>query len=215
VRHLTLVFFLAAVNPTTVPALPAELPAGPAKLSLLVYNLAQVDPATLEWAESEAARILANAGVGTVWHRCTVSPAPPDPGCEAAFGPTAVTLKLLPGSMARRFPRKSDELGFVAQPSEGEFAIHAMIFLDRVEDLATRRACPRKVLVAHAMAHEIGHALLGTGSHGRRGIMRAYWGPREMQEATQGLLKFTPQQAVRLQSRLQRRSEARKQAGGS
>jgi hypothetical protein len=83
-----------------------------------------------------------------------------------------------------------------------------MIFFDRVEDLANRRACPRKVLLAHAMAHEIGHALLGTGSHSRRGIMKAYWGPRELQAGAQGLLKFTPRQAERIRLRLALRHKA-------
>jgi hypothetical protein len=72
---------------------PVEPPLAAAKLSLLVYNFAQVDQATLEWAESETSRILAEAGLPSEWHHCTVNPAAPHPGCEAAFGPTSVTPK--------------------------------------------------------------------------------------------------------------------------
>jgi hypothetical protein len=72
---------------------PVEPPLAAAKLSLLVYNFAQVDQATLEWAASETSRILAEAGLPSEWHHCTVNPAAPHPGCEAAFGPTSVTPK--------------------------------------------------------------------------------------------------------------------------
>jgi hypothetical protein len=54
-------------------------------------------------------------------------------------------------------------------------------------------------ILGAAMAHEIGHVLLGSNEHSRMGIMKACWGPLEFRcLATKGL-HFTPdnQDAIR------------------
>lgn len=209
-RTSILIFVLASIGQNSGIALTAATPNDNAKLSLLVYDFTQLDSAMLQKAENETSRILAGAGLRAIWHHCTVSPAPPDPGCEAALGTTAVVLKILPRSMARPYSRKTNELGFTAQPADGGFALHAMIFFDRVQDLAHSSGRSERVLLAHTMAHEIGHALLGMGSHSRQGIMKDFWGPREIRAAAQGRLSFSSGEAARMRSRLTRRHQARR-----
>jgi hypothetical protein len=46
-----------------------------------------------------------------------------------------------------------------------------------------------------AIAHEVGHLLLGPSSHSGGGIMRGEWGPKELQLALMGRLLFASQQA--------------------
>jgi len=60
-------------------------------------------------------------------------------------------------------------------------------------------------ILAHAMAHEIGHLLLNLETHSDSGIMRATWDVRTLQDACYGYLLFTPQQAELMRTEVQRR----------
>jgi hypothetical protein len=64
------------------------------------------------------------------------------------------------------------------------------------------------IALAHAMAHEIGHLLLPYG-HSATGLMRADWEGKDLRRAVQGQLKFTPQQAELIRTRLSQLAGAR------
>ena len=57
-------------------------------------------------------------------------------------------------------------------------------------------------VLGHAIAHEIGHILLGSNSHGPRGLMKAKWGSEDIKRAGKGDLLFTPEQAQVIQHNL-------------
>ena len=57
------------------------------------------------------------------------------------------------------------------------------------------------IVLAHAMAHEIGHLLLPYG-HAATGLMRADWDAKDMRLAVHGRLNFTSEQAELIQTRL-------------
>lgn len=57
-------------------------------------------------------------------------------------------------------------------------------------------------VLGHAIAHEIGHILLGSNSHGSRGLMKAKWGQEDIKRAGKGDLLFTPEQAQVIQNNL-------------
>jgi len=178
------------------------------RLTFLVYEYASVDPGTLRQALDQTVRILRQAGIETAWHLCTPIVPPPDDECERALGPTTLALKILPEAMARKFPGAWNSMGLAAQDPDGNFGVHAMVFFQRVEELAEHRICSRSALLAHAMAHEIGHLLLGTGGHSRAGIMKADWRHSELSLASRGELKFTSRQAAQMRSQLGLRSAA-------
>ena len=60
-------------------------------------------------------------------------------------------------------------------------------------------------VLAHAMAHEIGHLLLPYG-HSAAGLMRADWDAKDMRLAAHGRLNFTREQAELIRTRLLGRS---------
>ena len=87
----------------------------------------------------------------------------------------------------------------------------AYVFYERVEQVARTRLHTRRrtgvreiddvIVLAHAMAHEIGHLLLPYG-HSATGLMRANWDNADLRHALTGQLNFTIQQAESIRARL-------------
>src|SRR5262245_54922394 len=87
----------------------------------------------------------------------------------------------------------------------------AYVFYDRVERVArTHLHTGRRtgtydfddvVVLAHAMAHEIGHLLLPYG-HSATGLMRANWDEADLLRAVHRKLNFTVEQAESIRARL-------------
>lgn len=57
--------------------------------------------------------------------------------------------------------------------------INANIFYSKVVDRAEEYGVPLGELLAHAIAHEIGHVLLRTETHRRHGLMSGNWGDEQ------------------------------------
>ena len=56
----------------------------------------------------------------------------------------------------------------------------ATIYIDRVEWLAHEAGADSRALLGRAIAHELGHLLLATTTHGPAGLMRAFWSQDEV-----------------------------------
>jgi hypothetical protein len=67
------------------------------------------------------------------------------------------------------------------------------------------------IVLGHAMAHEIGHVLLGSSEHASSGLMQARWTPATLRLASAGLLAFRREEAERIGAGLQR-IQARRQS---
>jgi hypothetical protein len=83
------------------------------------------------------------------------------------------------------------------------------VFYDRVSGLAQGGSATLPVLLGRAMAHEIGHLLLGESSHSRTGIMRGSWSGDDLSLAARAYLLFTPDQSRQMKRRQALRSEAK------
>jgi hypothetical protein len=110
--------------------------------------------------------------------------------------------------MADQLPFRDITLGFAALTEEGGRGYVAGILCHRAESLAEQTMTPPYHILAHAVAHEIGHLLLRTLKHARTGLMRANWGPEELQLACRGLLLFAPREAARLRAEVRARGAA-------
>jgi len=51
-----------------------------------------------------------------------------------------------------------------------------------------------------AIAHEVGHLLLGSAAHSGQGVMRATWEKEQLELASIGELVFTTEQAAKIRS---------------
>ncbi|SRR5579864_4027015 len=168
-------------------------------LNIHLYNLAGVSPQALDHATQDAARVLATAGVDTVcWHVLADAPeahtlhtSPPptwrkNPQADSRGYLVAV---ISPGVPVDYLP---DSLGF-ALP-DAEIGVNATIFYDRLERFKESGELDLSTLLGHAIAHEIGHVLLGTTEHSTTGIMKARWNKADFQVAGFRYMRFTPSQ---------------------
>ena len=111
-----------------------------------------------------------DAGVELAWRDCRV-------GCAEALGSDEIVVRIVtapktavPGS-----------LGYALVDLEQGRGTLATIYLDRIRSIARRTGVDAGRLIGRAIAHEIGHLLLGTSRHSAAGLMRARWSDREVQ----------------------------------
>jgi hypothetical protein len=172
----------------------------PPKITLRVYNYARVPTPILFSTEPMATKIFRQAGVETEWLDCRLSAAEPrTPACERPLTASDLILKLLPVSMAQTIAANGDTFG-IALTVDGKPAKDAIIFYQRALDIARTGYVHEQEILAAAMAHEIGHLLLGSNSHSSTGIMRAKWTRDELELARLGRLLFTPEQSTLLRA---------------
>jgi len=144
------------------------------RLTVRVFNYAQVPIQTQSLGQKIAARILHRAGIETSWLDCSLSSEGKHQvsDCNEPAAASFLDLRLVPACPATIAQFGSQTLGIAAQAQEGTRAA-AGVFYDRVQKLARGDAASTAMILGHAMAHELGHLLLGTNSHSPVGLMRA------------------------------------------
>ena len=138
-----------------------------ANLPLVVrtYDAVGVSPSTLEQAHATAELALAAAGIRPIWRPCHAA------GCISK--PKAHELEIRIVHATKLSERGS--LGFATVDIVQHAGTLATVYLDRVDALAVQTGVDRGSLLGRAMAHEIGHLLMGRASHAVRGLMRPRW----------------------------------------
>ena len=181
------------------------------RLTVRVFNYAQVPLHTQSDGQRIAARIFHRAGIETSWLDCSLT----SEGkyqmsdCEESAPASSLALSLVPGPPATIAQFGSKTLGVAALSEKGTPAA-AGVFYDQVQKLARGDAASTAMILGHAMAHELGHLLLGTNSHSPVGLMRAQWSRRDLQLASAGDLGFTEGQAALIRDETVRRSRQQK-----
>jgi hypothetical protein len=161
-------------------------------------------------AKPAVTRIYREAGVDVTWRdarsgaRSAAAQQAPR-GFEQGFA-----LVVLPREMTDQLTVTTDALGAAAGTPESRGRV-AYVFYNRVQavartylNTARRRAMDDQytaIVLAHAMAHEIGHLLLPYG-HSATGLMRAGWDGQDLRLAVRMQLTFTPDQAALIRARL-------------
>jgi hypothetical protein len=172
-------------------------------ITMRVYDYVHMERPALLAAEGEATAILGQAGLESRWVDCPTSEAElaKYPDCQSEFGAKDMVIRILPKSMGDPHAKGQDTLG-VAYESDGQAAFLANVFYDRVISLGQGASATVPVLLGRAMAHELGHLLLGTHSHSKSGIMRAFWSGRDLNLDGRLYMLFTPDQSRQMKTRL-------------
>jgi hypothetical protein len=167
-------------------------------ITVLVYNNAQTSAAILAGAEREAGRILGEAGLRPVWLDCLDrdSAAELQELCHKAREPIDVVLRVLPGHIPGGL--QDTLFGFAFPPAL------ASVYYEYAGRLASSDT-ETSIMLGCAIAHELGHLLLGPNSHSAGGIMSGEWGPKEFHLALMGRLLFVSQQAKLIRAEARRR----------
>lgn len=168
-------------------------------LTIRVMDYAGLSAATIEELESTAHRILSSAGVGIAFIDCyTHRRKSGAESCSATLGRAEIVLRIL----RPRFAVNGEQLGYVAMTPEG--GGYATVFIDPEREKARIGALTNGNFLGHAVAHEIGHLLLGADSHSPSGIMRPVWRPVDEEWMVKNALLFSKGQAIRMQMAIPR-----------
>jgi hypothetical protein len=147
-------------------------------VTIRTYNYADVPAASLAGAESEAALIFKRAGISLEWIDCRVR-GNDGPSCtEPLIDGRDLMLRLVD-----RLPSDGHHivaLGESMLDREQRSGVLMTIDLFPVRAVAGRSSTPISTLLGRAIAHEIGHLLLGSAEHTRSGLMRALWSQDEL-----------------------------------
>jgi hypothetical protein len=179
-----------------------------AKVTVFVYNYAVVSSDVLALTEAEASRIFQQAAIEIEWLDCPLAAQDADQyrACQVPPSPTRLGLRILSQAMSDRLRQAGDSFGFAMIPEDGTFAMVANVFSYDAEKLANRRGMRHGVILGHLAAHELGHLLLGAGSHAPYGIMHVPWRLKELETIAQGLMVFTLEEAEAMRSNIRARA---------
>src|SRR5262245_44632103 len=173
-------------------------------IQVRVYNAAVMPVADQAVALRAAAVTLAAAGIGTRWLPCgDVAPKATAKVCDTPLDRSELSVRLvrLPGTTS---VHGELQLGYSLVDITAGAGTLATIYADRVAWLANATETDMPTLVGLAMAHEIGHLLLGTNAHSRTGLMRAVWSRAELQRNVAADWRFGRSEAARMRSSIRR-----------
>ena len=171
-------------------------------LTVIVYDYVGLKTSVLHRSELEAARIL---GVPVSWMNCSeIDERTPAGGlCQQALQPGALRVDVLPKTATRR-GASVGSAGYAIPAGPGEFGVHCGVFYDRVQQIS-RQTVNEGTVLGHAIAHELGHLLLGVDAHSPEGLMRAQWTPRDLALAAQGKLLLLDGEKRKIQDNISKR----------
>jgi len=120
--------------------------------------------------------------------------------------PSGEVLKIRIMRSASGDEQHSGVLGQALIDSRARAGVLASVFIDRVQRLARDLGIDDRILLGRAIAHELGHLLLGTSSHGS-GLMREVWSQEELLGTRRGDWVLDPLDISAIRDRLTRRGQ--------
>jgi hypothetical protein len=166
-----------------------------AALVLQLSNFSSAPPAVVGQAQDEVTRLYAAIGVPVAWARGD------DREADRA---AAIRIVLLPYETGDL--RRSEHTVMGASVRTGGGSSAAYVYYTRVREEARRYDVSTGLVLACAIAHEIGHLLMPdlprAQAHASDGLMRACWSRKEFHRAEQGRLRFLPGEAERIRAGL-------------
>lgn len=165
-------------------------------LTVVIFDDATTSRAVLVSAAEEARHAFRTTGVETAWMICPVFQGP-NQHCDLPPAGTYLEVKILPKASKGAFPTR-ETTGYAMRCPAAERCATSYVFYDTVLEFAQRAGQPPAVALAYVMAHEVGH-LIGM-DHSQRGIMKARFDRRDLQDAAAGQLRFQAHEATSLRA---------------
>jgi hypothetical protein len=186
--------FLTAIAAWEPPLVVHPMQRDPLVLPVWLGDQVGVPVAVLQQLQDRVARTLNRVGVQVAWSR------------NPAEVPTPLIVLVTPDNRAAGLKVRDPQALAVTLRSP-----HAMgtvyIFFGRVDRAARAHRAETATVLACAVVHEIGHALLPKGSHASTGIMRGAWDDQQFRMIATGDLGFSTEEASAIRTALERRLE--------
>ncbi len=142
-----------------------------------------------------AGKALSTASVAVAWTMC-------EPGACLTPAPAALMVRVVQSpDSGQGDPRF---LAHALIDSRTRTGVLATVFIDRTRRVAGDLGLDHRVLLGRAIAHELGHLLLATPTHGSAGLMREVWSRDELLGTHRDDWIFDPSDAAAIRKRLAR-----------
>ena len=171
-----------------VPLLAAAL------LTIRIYNYAGVPPAELAAARANADRIFQDAGMSLNWVNCRVPNSMEGDACSGPLHDGAEFVLRLQTASAQSIPSRVS-LGSSLIDTRSGGGVLMTIDPRLVGAVAAQAEADPSLVLGRAIAHELGHLLIGTTRHSTHGLMRALWSQRELRGNMAADWRFSADQA--------------------
>jgi hypothetical protein len=196
----TAIFFMSILTVTNVAA-SAATPSPEAAVAVRLYNYAALPAGHLASARQEAERIFRSAGISIEWIECRVPGAADGADCTEPLVPGRdLMLRLVDRAPVQG--QRIVALGESMLDREERWGVLMTVDLFPVRSVAGRSSTPMPTLLGRAVAHEIGHLLLGSAEHPRIGLMRALWSHDELRGLKPASWGFSGREASRMRQTL-------------
>jgi hypothetical protein len=164
-------------------------------------DTARVPRAVLQRAERELTAIYRRIGVNAVWtDRFPLGARPATEGAARHECSLQLVVLIPSTEEIRHIEHDADALGFAPRVTAAQAERWVFLLYDRIQRLAESQKLDLSMLVAHVLAHEIGHQLLPDSSHSASGIMRGQWDTVQLHAAARGALAFDEDQAEQIRA---------------
>ena len=190
---------LVTLSLVLVPSMTHGAVTGWTDVVVRVYDANGVMAGTNRQALDQARKALERASIDVVWRMC-----PASPSCDAPMAPSELAIRIVRSPVPPHYSGTLP-LGDAMIDTRTGTGVLATIYIDRIEWLAHRAAADSRALLGRAIAHELGHLLLATTTHGPVGLMRAHWSQEEVRRGHAHDWNFAPTELASMR----RRAEAR------
>ena len=172
--------------------------ASPALLQVTarLYNTARIPDGVKETALRVATDALITGGVDVHWRNCDVAEL-----CAISPARGELVIRIV-RSRGVAHGTTALVLGEAFVDTRKRTGVLATVFVDRVELLAGLSETDSALLLGRAIAHEIGHLLLGSNAHSVSGLMRAHWTPADIRRHARADWQLTGEDAAAIRRRL-------------
>jgi hypothetical protein len=199
----------AALSALMIVAASATSRAESPRVDVRIYDTGNSTPERRAAAIRTAAAIVAEAGIAVEWHDCTDNGRRPE--CRISRRAGNLIVRIMPASVAGSGTRgtalaahsdSSDRdlrLGLAIIDPDTHAGEMATLFHEQVLTVAQRAGVESSELLGRALAHEIGHLLLGVTGHSTTGLMRAVWTDAELTQNRREDWLFAASDRKRLQ----------------
>ena len=191
-RSCSILFLFLALAGTA-----KTLTAQSSAVQVKVYDYADLKPESLHKVVALTQQILTGAGLSVQVELCRGSLAV---SCEGQGGLIRnLVVRVVAGESKTKDSVLRAPLGQSMADHQG--GIYASIFMERIQDAAAEANVPSDTVLAYAVAHEVGHLLLGDNAHTPRGVMKGNWDRKDYEAMNQNQFHFIEGQAHQMASR--------------
>jgi hypothetical protein len=173
---------------------PVHLLLAAALVTIRIYNYAAVSPAELAAARANADRVFQDAGMSLQWVNCRVSNSAEGDACTELLRDSGEFVLRLQTAWNERIP---SQVALGSSLIDGRSGGGVLITIDPrlVHVVALQAQADPSTVLGRAIAHELGHLLIGTPGHSRHGLMRALWSQGELRGNRAGDWRFSADEA--------------------